>query len=67
MAVAFAVPDRGAREHLELTFTDEHIPFEEALLVGERADGATLDGVELVRHDEHDNDRRARRDHVDPG
>ena len=47
MAVAFAVPDRGAREHLELTFTDEHIPFEEALLVRERADGATLDKASL--------------------
>ncbi len=30
-AVVFAVPDRGAREHLELSFTDEHIPFCESL------------------------------------
>ena len=30
-AVVFAVPDRGARESLELTFTDEAIPFEESL------------------------------------
>ncbi|MBQ1841056.1 MAG: DEAD/DEAH box helicase, partial [Atopobiaceae bacterium] len=30
-AVVFAVPDRSAREHLELTFSDEHIPFEERL------------------------------------
>ena len=30
-AVLFAVPDRGAREGLELTFTDESIPFEETI------------------------------------
>ena len=30
-AVVFAVPDRGAREHLELSFSDEHIPFVESL------------------------------------
>ncbi len=29
--VVFAVPDRGARETLELTFTDESVPFEESL------------------------------------
>ena len=29
--VAFAVPDRGARESLELTFSDEGIPFEESM------------------------------------
>lgn len=27
-AVAFAIPDRGARESMELSFTDESIPFE---------------------------------------
>lgn len=31
MAVIFAVPDRGAREALELTFNDEAIPFVESL------------------------------------
>ncbi len=31
MSVVFAVPDRGAREALELTFTDEGIPFVESL------------------------------------
>lgn len=31
MAIVFAVPDRGAREALELSFTDEGIPFEESL------------------------------------
>ncbi|WP_251159149.1 transcription-repair coupling factor [Caniella muris] len=30
-SIAFAVPDRGAREALELTFGDEHVPFSEAL------------------------------------
>ena len=30
-AVVFAVPDRGAREALELTLSDEGIPFEESL------------------------------------
>ncbi len=30
-AVVFAVPDRSAREHLELSFSDEHIPFVESL------------------------------------
>ena len=32
-ACVFAAPDRGARESLELTFTDEAIPFEESLEV----------------------------------
>ncbi|MDY2777177.1 MAG: transcription-repair coupling factor [Collinsella sp.] len=30
-AVVFAIPDRGARESMELGFTDEAIPFEESL------------------------------------
>ena len=30
-AVVFAVPDRGAREHLQLVFDDEHISFVESL------------------------------------
>ncbi|SEH47188.1 MULTISPECIES: transcription-repair coupling factor [Atopobiaceae] len=30
-SVVFAVPDRGAREALELTFTDENIPIKESL------------------------------------
>ena len=32
-SIVFAVPDRGAREALELTFTDERIPVEESLAV----------------------------------
>ena len=31
MTVLFAVPDRSAREHLELNFGDEQVPFEESL------------------------------------
>ena len=30
-ACVFAIPDRGARESMELSFTDESIPFEESL------------------------------------
>ncbi|MDO4807067.1 MAG: transcription-repair coupling factor [Coriobacteriales bacterium] len=30
-SVLFAVPDRGARKHLEMRFVDESIPFEESL------------------------------------
>lgn len=30
-ACVFAIPDRGARESMELTFTDDSIPFEESL------------------------------------
>ena len=33
-AIVFAVPDRAAREHLELHFTDESIPFVERLSAG---------------------------------
>ena len=31
MAILFAVPDHAAREHLELAFGDESVPFEESL------------------------------------
>ena len=49
-AVVFAAPDRGARESLELSFTDESIPFEESLqtapenvgIVGETQVNVTL-------------------------
>ncbi len=43
-AVVFAVPDRSAREHLELSFSDEHISFTEALGT---ADGAPVSGGAL--------------------
>ena len=39
-AVLFAIPDRGARESMELGFTDESIPFEESL----QADPANAGG-----------------------
>ena len=32
-ACVFAIPDRGARESMELSFTDEGVPFEESLQV----------------------------------
>ncbi|QWT17684.1 transcription-repair coupling factor [Collinsella sp. zg1085] len=45
-ACLFAIPDRGARESMELSFTDELIPFEESL----EADPANQDAVtELVQ------------------
>ena len=51
-AVVFAVPDRGARESMELTFTDESIPFEESLLCGpENAGGADASVSVLSRRE----------------
>ena len=41
-AVLFAIPDRGARESMELSFTDESIPFEESL----SSDPANAGGLE---------------------
>ena len=39
-ATVFAIPDRGARESMELGFTDENIPFEESLQVAPENVGA---------------------------
>ena len=39
-ATVFAIPDRGARESMELSFTDESIPFEESLQVAPENAGA---------------------------
>lgn len=39
-ACVFAAPDRGARESLELSFTDEGIPFEESLQTAPENEGA---------------------------
>ena len=39
-AVLFAIPDRGARESMELSFTDESIPFEESLTAAPENVGA---------------------------
>ena len=51
-ACVFAIPDRGARESMELAFTDESIPFEESLQTApENEGGLTPDGgprVELA-------------------
>ena len=42
--VLFAIPDRGARESMELSFTDESIPFEESLS-SDPANAGGLDGA----------------------
>jgi transcription-repair coupling factor (superfamily II helicase) len=42
-SVAFAVPDRQARAHLELTFTDEGVPFSESLASAPENDVSVLD------------------------
>ena len=51
-ACVFAIPDRGARESMELAFTDESIPFEESLQAApENEGGLAPDGgprVELA-------------------
>jgi transcription-repair coupling factor (superfamily II helicase) len=53
-ACVFAIPDRGARESMELTFTDEGIPFEESLQAAPENAG-TVGGpdvrVELLKRD----------------
>ncbi|MDO4798466.1 MAG: CarD family transcriptional regulator, partial [Coriobacteriales bacterium] len=41
-AIVFAIPDRAAREHMELRFTDESIPFVEELASGEDQHGPAL-------------------------
>ena len=43
-AVLFAISDRGARESMELSFTDESIPFEESLS-SDPANAGGLDGA----------------------
>lgn len=46
-ACVFAVPDRGARESLELSFTDESLPFEESLQTAPENRGALDPSVSL--------------------
>ena len=46
-ACVFAAPDRGARESLELSFTDEGIPFEESLQVAPENEGAVSPSVSV--------------------
>ena len=43
-ACVFAIPDRGARESMELSFTDEGIPFEESLQAAPENEGAVDPG-----------------------
>ncbi len=53
-ACVFAIPDRGARESMELTFTDEGIPFEESLQAAPENAGAVGGPdvcVELLKRD----------------
>ena len=53
-AVVFAAPDRGARESLELSFTDESIPFEESLQAAPENTGAVGEAevqVTLLKRD----------------
>ena len=46
-AVAFAIPDRGARESMELSFTDESIPFEESLQAAPENAGTVAGGTQV--------------------
>ena len=46
-AVAFAIPDRGARESMELSFTDESIPFEESLQAAPENAGAVAGDTQV--------------------
>ena len=46
-AVAFAIPDRGARESVELSFTDESIPFEESLQAAPENSGAVAGDTQV--------------------
>ncbi|MDM8274637.1 transcription-repair coupling factor [Enorma phocaeensis] len=53
-ACVFAAPDRGARESLELSFTNESIPFEESLSVATENAGAVGEAevrVALLKRD----------------
>ena len=46
-ACAFAIPDRGARESMELSLTDESIPFEESLQAAPENAGAVAGGTQV--------------------
>ncbi len=56
-AVVFAAPDRGARESLELSFTDESIPFEESLQAAPENVGVVGEGEVTVTLLKRDADR----------
>ena len=44
--IVFAIPDRAAREHMELHFSDENIPFVERLSTGGGASGHSLKAID---------------------
>ena len=56
-AVVFAAPDRGARESLELSFTDESIPFEESFQAAPENVGVVGEGEVTVTLLKRDADR----------
>ena len=53
-ACVFAIPDRGARESMELTFGDESITFEESLTAAPENVGAIGDRVRVAAADSAD-------------
>ena len=53
-ACVFAIPDRGARESMELTFGDEGITFEESLTAAPENTGAIGDRVRVAAADSAD-------------
>ncbi len=53
-ACVFAIPDRGARESMELTFGDEGITFEESLTAAPENVGAIGDRVRVAAADSAD-------------
>ena len=59
-ACVFAIPDRGARESMELTFGDEGITFEESLTAAPENAGVIGDRVRVAAADSAD--RAARQD-----
>ena len=59
-ACVFAIPDRGARESMELTFGDEGITFEESLTAAPENAGVIGDHVRVAAADSAD--RAARQD-----
>ena len=57
-ACVFAIPDRGARESMELTFGDEGITFEESLTAAPENAGAIGDRVRVAAADSADRTAR---------
>ena len=57
-ACVFAIPDRGARESMELTFGDENITFEESLATAPENGGVIGDRVRVASADSADREVR---------